>query len=194
MKVQQLAPNKKPTMQKSQKDNDRKKRLLYVAIFFFTSVLLISPLIFGYNIRDLKSFGLVGIALINFFSSATLFLPAPGFLAVGVGGNIYNPLLVAFMAALGSTLGESVGFLFGYSSKKLTASQQHILDSIEKFFHHKYTGVLIVLMAFIPNPIFDAVGIVAGISLFPFKKFLILVFIGRFLRDIIIAYAGQQLL
>jgi membrane protein YqaA with SNARE-associated domain len=149
---------------------------------------------FGFDFSAFRSLGLLGIALINFFASATLFLPAPGFLAVGVGGKFYNPLLVAGLAALGATLGEVVGFAFGYSSRKLSKSQKNILHHVGKLLHHKYAPLIIVFFAFIPNPFFDAVGIVAGVSLFPLRNFLIFTFIGRFLRDVLIAYAGYRYL
>ncbi len=170
---------------------DSQKRYIYLLLFVLSAFILISPLLFGFDWGFFKSLGLIGITLINFLASATLFLPAPGFLAIGIGGTIYNPILVAFLSALGSTLGEIVGFTFGYTSKKMTSSQQNILDKIEKLFKNKYIPIIIVAIAFIPNPFFDAIGIVAGASLYPLKRFLILVFIGRFLRDLIIAYAGQ---
>ena len=183
---------KKPTNNKNKiPQSDNKKKYIYIFLFVISALLLVSPLVLGFNFGFFRSLGLVGITLINFFSSATLFLPTPGFLAIGLGGKLYNPLLVAFLSALGSSLGEIVGFTFGYSTKKISPSQQNILDKIEKLFKHKYAPFFIIFLSFIPNPFFDAIGIVAGISLYPLKKFILLVFIGRFFRDIIIAYAGQ---
>lgn len=181
---------KKPSPNKKILQKDGKK-YIYIFMFVLSALLLVSPLVLGFNFGFFRSLGLVGITLINFFSSATLFLPTPGFLAIGLGGKLYNPLLVAFLSALGSSLGEIVGFTFGYSTKKISTSQQNMLDKIEKLFKHKYAPIFIILLSFIPNPFFDAIGIVAGISLYPLRKFLIYVFIGRFLRDLIIAYAGQ---
>lgn len=176
------------------KKREQRKRLLYITLFAASAIFLVFPLLFGLDLSFFKSLGLIGIMVINFFASATLFFPAPGFLAIGFGGKIYEPLLVALVAAFGSAMGELVGFTFGYSSKKISPSEKHILDVVAKIFHHKHAGILIVLISFIPNPLFDAVGIVAGVSLYPVKKFLFLVFLGRFLRDIIIAYAGRNLL
>ncbi len=179
-------------MKRSKNKIDR-SRLLYLLLFVVSALLLFSPFYFKYNLSNLKSLGLLGIALFNFISSSTIFFPAPGFIVTGIGGKLFNPVLVALFSSSGSSLGESVGFIFGYSSKKITNSERHILDFLARLFHHKYTPFLIVLLAFIPNPFFDALGIAAGAALFPIKKFLAFVFIGRLARDLIVAYVGSTI-
>ena len=176
------------------KKSNNNNKFIFVFLLILSSLLLISPLFFHFNFGFFKSFGLVGITLINFFASATVFLPAPGFLVIGYGGKFYNPLLVAALSALGSSLGEIVGFTFGYSTKKITRANHKIFKKISQIFHHKYAPLIIIFFAFIPNPFFDAIGIVAGASLYNVRKFLILIFIGRFLRDLIIAYLGHRFL
>ncbi len=176
------------------KRNKLDNRYIYLILFIISALCLLFPIFFKFNYGFFKSFGLIGITLINFLASATIFLPAPGFLAIGWGGSIYNPILVAFLSALGSSLGEIIGFTFGYSSKKITKKKHKVFDWINKIFHHKYSPALIVFFAFIPNPFFDAIGIVAGASLYSLRKFLLLIFIGRFLRDLLIAYLGNRFL
>ncbi|OGH12730.1 MAG: hypothetical protein A2776_01895, partial [Candidatus Levybacteria bacterium RIFCSPHIGHO2_01_FULL_40_10] len=138
------------------------------------------------------SFGLLGIGILNFVSSASLFFPAPGIVATGIGGAHFNPLLVALFSASGSAMGESVAFAFGYSSTKLTNSEKHILSIFTKLFHHKHTTLLIFLFAFVPNPFFDVMGILAGVSHYSLRRFLFIVFAARFMRDTIVAFIGSQ--
>lgn len=179
---------------KKEKQNRTGSKVIYIAVFAAAGLLLFVPVFLRLDFFELKTLGLPGIALINFFSSSTLFLPAPGLLATGIGAQFYNPILVALASAIGSTLGEGVGYAFGYSSRQLTASQKHILDRFTKILHHKHTAILIFLFAFIPNPIFDAVGILAGSALFPLRKFLVIVFAGRLLRDVIFTFIVSRLL
>jgi membrane protein YqaA with SNARE-associated domain len=167
-------------------------KLFFAFVFLLSSILLFSPFFFEVRFAQLQSLGLLGIAIINFISSATILLPAPGFIATGIGGSLYNPILVALASSAGASLGEGVGFVFGHSSRKISnSSTNKYFVLIENIIHHKHGGWLIVLLAFIPNPFFDVVGIAAGAALFPLKRFLLLVFAGRFARDIIIAYAGS---
>jgi membrane protein YqaA with SNARE-associated domain len=169
-------------------------RVLYTLLFLFSALLLIAPLYLKYDFESLKSLGILGIGIFNFISSSTLFFPAPGIVVTGIGGAFYNPILVALAAAIGSSLGETVGFIFGHSSRKITHPKDHtFMESLYKLIHHKHGYLLIILLAFIPNPFFDAAGIIAGLALFPLKKFLLLVFIGRFARSIIVAYIGSNI-
>lgn len=171
-----------------------KSKLVYAVLFLLSALLLFSPLYLKLDLATLKSLGIFGVALINFVSSSTLFFPTPGFLATGIGGALYNPILVAIASSIGSTFGESVGFIFGHSGRKISHPMKHgILENLYKIIHHKHGSFLIILLAFIPNPFFDAVGIVAGLALYPLKKFLVLVFIGRFARDLIVAYVGSRI-
>ncbi len=167
-------------------------KLFYAILFLFSALLLFSPLYLKLDLNSLKSLGILGIAIFNFVSSSTIFFPTPGIIATGIGGAFYNPILVAIASSLGSTLGESVGFIFGHSSRKITHPKDHtFMESLYKIIHHKHGSFLIILLAFIPNPFFDAVGILAGLALYPLRRFLMLVFIGRFARDLIVAYVGS---
>lgn len=169
-------------------------RILYIVLFTISVLLLFSPIYFRYNFNQLKSLGIFGIMLFNFISSSTLFFPAPGFIATGIGGALYNPILVAIASSVGSTLGESIGFIFGHSSRKITHPKDHtFMESLYKVIHHKHGALFIIILAFIPNPFFDVAGILAGLALYPLRKFLMLVFIGRFARDIIVAYIGSKI-
>ncbi|OGH17171.1 MAG: hypothetical protein A3C30_03240 [Candidatus Levybacteria bacterium RIFCSPHIGHO2_02_FULL_40_18] len=167
-------------------------KLFYAILFLVSALLLFSPLYFKFDFETLKSLGILGVAIFNFVSSSTLFFPAPGIVATGIGGALYNPVLVALASSVGSTLGESVGFLFGHSTRKITHPRDHtFMASLYRIVHHKHGSLLIVLFAFVPNPFFDAIGIVAGLALYPLRRFLMLVFIGRLARDLIVAYVGS---
>jgi uncharacterized membrane protein YdjX (TVP38/TMEM64 family) len=49
---------------------------------------------------------------------------------------------------------------------------------------------VILLLAFIPNPFFDLAGAAAGALRMPLRKFLLWVWIGKFLKMLAFAYAG----
>jgi uncharacterized membrane protein YdjX (TVP38/TMEM64 family) len=55
----------------------------------------------------------------------------------------------------------------------------------------KRCGVwFIMILAFIPNPAFDVVGIIAGALRLPVPKFLWGTFLGKFIRALLLAYGG----
>ncbi|OGH12088.1 MAG: hypothetical protein A2857_03125 [Candidatus Levybacteria bacterium RIFCSPHIGHO2_01_FULL_36_15] len=171
-----------------------KQKVLFGLLFVASTAIILLPLFFRTIFEGFKTLGLLGIMLINFLGSATILVPAPSIISVGVGGNLYNPLLVALFASLGASLGETVGFLFGYSSKKVLNVENHkILYHLNKFTFKKYGSVAIFVFSFIPNPFFDGIGIIVGMSSYSLKKFLFIVFMGRLLRNILVALLGSAL-
>jgi len=57
----------------------------------------------------------------------------------------------------------------------------------------KYGGWIIFVASTIPNPFFDFVGLSAGLTNYPFAKFMILVVAGRVIRAFVASYLGYTL-
>lgn len=171
-----------------------RNKLLLITVFAISTFLMLLPLFFKVQFREFASLGLLGVFIISFLGSATILLPAPALLAVGIGASLYNPFFVILVSTVGSALGESTTFLFGHSSKEIIGIKNHkIVFKFLRFLLLKYGIFIIPIFSFIPNPFFDGLGIVAGIIGFPIKKYLILTFIGRLLRNILIVFIGNHL-
>ncbi|RJQ26938.1 hypothetical protein C4577_02385 [Candidatus Parcubacteria bacterium] len=178
---------------KNKTKNFTKNKLFYILLFLISASIILLPLFFKIRVQELKTLGFIGLFIINFLGSATVFFPVPSIISVGVWGNIYNPLLVALIGALGSSMGESIGYLFGSSSKEILNLKKHKFVFYFLDFLFKKLGIFIIFLAsFIPNPLFDGIGILVGISSFSLKKFIVIVFLGRLLRNILIAYLGAN--
>jgi len=140
------------------------------------------------KIEILRQFGYLGIFLISLVSSATIFLPLPGFAVVFAMGAYLNPLLVGIAAGVGSGIGETTGYLAGYAGhgavERTRAYQSH-KKQIEK-----YGAPAIFALAFFPNPVFDLAGVAAGALRMKWWKFLAATILGKTLRYILVAYAG----
>lgn len=166
-------------------------KIILIVLFVISTVLLLLPLFFEFDFRALLAFGLVGLFVVNFLGSATLFLPAPAILSVAIAGASFNPFIVALVAGIASALGEGVAYIFGYSSTEVLNLKRHKrIFKITSTIMNWRGGVLIPLFAFFPNPLFDGLGILAGMSKYPLKRFIFLTFMGRFIRNIGIAYLG----
>lgn len=165
--------------------------LKHLVTFLLAILLIILSLSFQSQLSKFESLGLFGIFLINFFASATVLLPAPGIASVLVGGTIYHPLMVAFSSSIGAAAGDLVGFILGHSGKSLFYKKHHTTFLIVRDIFHTYGGIVIFLMAFIPNPFFDAVGLLAGFVHYSSIRFFILVLGGRLFRNIILAFTAS---
>lgn len=166
--------------------------------YFFTfllSIVLVGIAFFFHDkLSQFRSLGLIGIFLINLVGSATLFLPAPAIVSVVAGGNLYPPMAVALIAAVGSAIGDMVGYLFGISGKHVLLKKKDTWYTFLTHHFKQYAPLIIFFGAFIPNPFFDAIGIFAGVFGYSPYKFLFWMFIGRLLRNILLAFAGSRFL
>jgi membrane protein YqaA with SNARE-associated domain len=169
-----------------------KKQAFY--LFIISALLIFIAFHYEHRLSHFRSLGFLGIFLINLVGSATLFLPAPAIATVVAGGILYPPFFVALLASVGSAIGEMTGFLLGHSGKHVLGSKkQHgAYITIEKLFK-QYGGFMIFVFGLIPNPFFDIIGIMAGALSYSPWRFLLYLFIGRFIRDIALAYVGAAL-
>ncbi|MFQ5922019.1 MAG: VTT domain-containing protein [Anaerolineales bacterium] len=155
-------------------------------------VAVIAITIAGYLLRnEIKNFevwGYPGIFLISLISNATIVLPAPGFIVTLVAGSIFNPILVAVAAAAGAALGELTGYLAGYSGRGVF-ERAPSYDRLKELMS-EYGGWSVLVLAAVPNPLFDIAGAAAGALRMPVVAFLIWAFAGKLIKMLAIAYAG----
>jgi membrane protein YqaA with SNARE-associated domain len=174
------------------KKNSHFKRNYFI-LFFVSLALIFVSFHFRGEIAKLGSFGLLGIFLINLVGSMVLFLPAPSLITVVAGGFVYNPFVVALVAALGTAIGDFVAYILGRSGKEVLLKKDSFWYGIFKETFHKFGAIFIIFFSFIPNPLFDAIGLVAGLFSYSPVRFVIYVFIGRFLRNLLLAYLGHAI-
>ena len=173
------------------------KNKIYAIIVFISSIVL-SVVFFVYRdfFRGASSLGLLGLFVINFVSSAGFFVSGPASIVAAIaGGNLYSPILVALITSFGACLGDMLGFAFGYSGRKLARKKldrHKIVKFLEKRFD-RHGDAIIFILAIIPNPFFDAIGILAGLASYPPLKFFMIMLVGRFLRYWSLSYLGSRL-
>jgi uncharacterized membrane protein YdjX (TVP38/TMEM64 family) len=148
-----------------------------------------------YALRDkaqaLASFGYPGIFLLSILSNATVILPAPGLLFIFAMGAVFNPFWVAIAAGAGSAIGELSGYLAGFSGQGVVER----VDLYEKLKHwmeenKRWRDLAILVLATIPNPLFDLAGMASGALRIPVSRFLFFCWIGKTIKMFLFAYAG----
>jgi uncharacterized membrane protein YdjX (TVP38/TMEM64 family) len=165
-------------------------RDLYLRILVLILVLGITACIFVFRDRvtNLAGYGYLGAFLISLLSSATIILPVPGIAVIFALGATYDPYLVGLAAGAGSALGELSGYMAGYSGQGVFRKSKTYLR-MEHWMERRGSLVIFVL-AFVPNPIFDLAGAAAGILKYPVWKFLLVCFLGKTPKSILVALAG----
>ena len=142
------------------------------------------------NLSDVerwKDLGYPGVFVLNFLSSVSLVLPVPGLFGLcGAASLMLNPLALGLLAGVGETLGEISGYAIGYGGRSVVENRR-FYARIRTWMERRGTAV-IFLVAVVPNPVFDVVGIAAGGVRFPLHRFLLTVWVGKTLKDIMLAY------
>jgi membrane protein YqaA with SNARE-associated domain len=141
------------------------------------------------RIEHFAIYGYPGIFLITLLSYATVLIPVPGLAIVFAMSGLLHPLGVAVAAAAGAAIGELSGYLAGYSGRAVIENWKRY-EKITAWVR-KYGGPAILVLAAIPNPVFDLVGVAAGVLKMPIHKFLLWVFSGQLIKMLVIAYSGS---
>lgn len=143
---------------------------------------------FREQIQRLQALAYLGAFLSMLLGNATLILPVPGLIFVYALGGTLNPLLVGLAAGPGAALGELTGYVAGYGG---SGAIEHVrLYAAFERWMARYGLLVVVVLAIVPNPLFDMAGMVAGASKIPWWQFLIAALIGKTIQSILIAYAG----
>ncbi|HYB68605.1 MAG TPA: VTT domain-containing protein, partial [Candidatus Acidoferrales bacterium] len=108
-----------------------------------------------------------------------------------VGGSwVFEPLLIATAATIGATIGQSSGYLLGFSSRKaMTGSFKKNADFLAEVFN-KFGALAIFAFALTPLPD-NLVFIPLGAAHYnPIKAFPPAL-VGKFLISLLVAYGGR---
>jgi len=150
--------------------------------------LLVSISTSSYNF--ISKWGYIGLFVVSFLGSASIFFPIPNFVFIFTFGAILHPFGVALVTAIGSTLGETTGYLLGLGGKKiLDKKYKKKIKRINEMFNKYGSDLWIVILGATPLPD-DIAGIFCGLIKYDFKRYFIATFIGKLILSLALAYAG----
>jgi uncharacterized membrane protein YdjX (TVP38/TMEM64 family) len=155
-----------------------------LAVIALTIVLVINR----EQIQALQAYGYPGIFLFSILANATILVPVPGVVFTSAMGAVFNPFWVSVAAGSGAAIGELSGYMAGFSGQAVVENSARYEKVVR--WMRRYGDVTILVLAFIPNPLFDLAGVVAGILKMPIWKFLFFCVIGKILKMMMFAYAG----
>lgn len=162
--------------------------LVLVAVIAITVLLFINR----DQVQKFGALGYPGIFFVSMFSNATLILPVPGVLFTSAMGAVFNPWWVALAAGTGATIGELTGYLAGFSGQAVIENKkwyQRVSGWMKK-----YGDITILVLAFVPNPVFDVAGMVAGALRLPLWRYLLMSWIGKVGKMLLFAFGGASIL
>jgi membrane protein YqaA with SNARE-associated domain len=160
-----------------------KMLLTIVALGAMSAAFLFVPI----DWERVGNWGYLGVFVVTFVATASFILPIPYLLIVARAGMFLNPVMVTLVAGLAGALGELTGYIIGASGRDLIPKGK----LYEKANHWmvKYGFWCVAFFAFVPNPVFDAIGFAAGVLRYPLWKFVLACFLGKALKFLLAAEA-----
>jgi len=185
-------PEEPPAVERiplTQRLSKRTLNTIRVIVLLLVIALTVVLVINRERIQTLQGLGYPGIFLFSILANATILVPVPGVVFTSAMGAVFHPFWVSIAAGAGAGLGELSGYMAGFSGQAVVenaASYERVVRWMRK-----YGDVTILFLAFIPNPLFDLAGMLAGVLKMPVWKFLFYCVIGKILKMMMFAYAGD---
>jgi membrane protein YqaA with SNARE-associated domain len=154
------------------------------AIVGLSALIVVLPI----DYRALGNYGYLGVFVVTLVSTASLVLPVPYLATIVVAGSFLDPKLVALVAGVAAALGELTGYALGYTGRSLLPDNRWTAMIQQSM--RRWGGPVLFVAAAIPNPFFDAVGMVAGATRMSIWVFMVSVFLGKALRFWLFAMMG----
>jgi membrane protein DedA with SNARE-associated domain len=183
-----------------------------------TAVVLLVALLAGMSLisllaeldqDDLKGLGYAGLFVANFLGTATIFVPVPGLTAAGQAlivtmAESHNPWLVAAAGGGGMTLAETTAYATGRIGRAVGEERHPLLGgrlgnilrraaAVVDRLMLRWGFLTLLVLAAVPNPLFEFAGITAGAVRMNFWRFLLAVAIGKGIRALTLAFVGGWL-
>ena len=155
-------------------------KIFEILFLFLVIIFSIAIFIFRDKIGQVSNVNYFALFILCFIANSTVFLPAPSLMIAASFALVLNPFYVALVAALGSTLGEYIGYAFGAVTKDVSPKVLHFLERIVSKIHNQV--FLVFILAVLPLPLFDFVGVYSGGTKMNMLNFSIACYLGKFIK------------
>jgi len=170
---------------------------IVVALVGMTAALVIAYTVGG--VKLVERFGYIGVFVFAVIGSASMFIPVPGAAAGITLGLLLTPIpyvplpqpvVVGIIVAAGSAIGELTGYSTGVGGRGVIGNSRvgHILVALMR----RHGTLTVFCVAAVPNPFIDVGGIAAGVAGMTMRRFMTVMFIGKCVNYITIAYIASS--
>jgi membrane protein DedA with SNARE-associated domain len=148
-------------------------------------------LYFPIDWQAIGSWGYLGVFGVVLVATASVALPIPYLLIVARAGSYLDPFLIGLVAGLAGTLGEQAGYLIGIGGSGLLPHGR--LYERARHWICTYGFWTIAFFACVPNPFFDAMGLMAGTLRYSWWRFALSCMLGKSIKFLIAALIGIEI-
>ena len=137
--------------------------------------------LFRDHLQEYAVWGYLGLFFSCAAANASIFIPASSTLYVMSAALVLNPWICVLAGGAGTALGEQVSYLCGrIGSKTLDLSSPRV-QRVQQWMNRN-APLTVFIFAFLPLPLFDIVGIAAGIMRMTWWKYALAAILGKVLK------------
>lgn len=164
------------------KQKGRVKKCLSVVVGILIAFLFSAPyIIFRKQIQQVAVIGYISLILTCVVSNISILFPSSSTLIVVTAASTLNPILCILCGGIGTCIGEQSSYICGRVGVKelqrISEQNKTVLEWL-----NKWEFITVFIFAFIPLPVFDLVGIAAGIVHMKWVKYTIAAVLGKLLK------------
>jgi len=140
-------------------------------------------------------YGYLGIFLISLLGATSVLVPIPTTVVIFILSSqpTFDPFLIAVFASIGAAVGEFSGYLIGLGGRKVIGEKyKKKMDILTKLFQ-RFGPIVIFVFALTPLPD-DLLFIPLGVMRYRPLHAFIPALLGKFVSNLIVAYAGRFLI
>jgi len=128
-------------------------------------------------------------------ANLTIIAPVPIGLSIMIAAATeWNPVIVAFVGAIGASIGELSAYFAGRLGRKVAIPESAMWHSRFEQWIQRWGPWAIFVLAFQPVLPFDVAGLIAGTAKMPLRKFWPALLAGRFPKYILFTYIGAGII
>lgn len=137
--------------------------------------------LFREQLQAYAALGYIGLFFSCAIANASVFIPASSTLFVVSAAMVLNPWLCILAGGAGTALGEQVSYICGrIGSKTLDLSSSRV-QRVQQWMN-KNAPLTVFIFAFLPLPLFDIVGVAAGVMRMTWWKYGLAAVLGKVLK------------
>lgn len=164
-------------------DNKKLKKIFSIIVGFAIGILFALPyLLFKEKIQEFSTLGYIGLFLSCFVSNLSILLPTSSTIIIIAASLTLNPFICIVVGGIGTAFGEQASYVCGLiGSSGFDISTKKGKEITTKWFERN-SFLTVLLFAFVPLPVFDIIGIIAGAKRMSWWKYTLAAVLGKVLK------------
>jgi len=180
------------TQHKNARTNISTAKHLWIQIAGVVAILAVAivAIPFTEDLRSNSNYSYGALLIVNLIGGALFMMPGFSWASIATFTiALDNIWLVALVGSTGQAIGEMYSYYLGRTASPLLPKHGRV-EKLRMIVKRWGTPAIFILAA-TPNPIFDLAGAIAGAMKLGWKKFLVISFLGRLIKNLVIAAASM---